>query len=106
MKLRGRGFVNLGTEKIYEILRNPNFSLAFAEIRESKLHLHRRSTELYMICDGEGVLFLGKSKIRIRKGDVIKIPPNTPHKVVSEGWVKLFVVSYPPWNENDHILLE
>jgi len=106
MKLRNRNLIDLGTEKIYDILKNPNFSLAFAEIRESKLHLHRRSTELYLVCDGEGVLFLGDSKIRIRKGDVIEIPPKTPHKVVSKGWVRLFVVSHPPWNKSDHILLE
>ncbi len=104
MKLKPKRFLNFKTEKIYEILKNTNFSLALAEIRESKLHLHRRSTELYLVYDGEGILFLGNSKIKIRKGDVVKIPLNTPHKVV--GRIRLFVISYPPWNENDHILLE
>ncbi len=104
MKLKPKRFLNFGTEKIYEILKNSKFSLAFAEIRESKLHLHKRATELYLVCDGEGVLFLGSSKIRIRKGDVVRIPPNTPHKVM--GKIRLFVISHPPWNENDHVLLE
>jgi len=104
MKIKYRKIIDLKTEKIYEILKTPNFGLAYAEIKESKLHLHRRTTELYLVCNGEGVLFLGNSKMKISGGDVIKIPPNTPHKV--KGNVRLFVISFPPWNKEDHILLE
>ncbi len=104
MKLKPKRILDNERERIHEILRDGRFSLAIAEIRESKLHVHRRSMEFYLVCDGEGVLFLGSTKVRLRKGDIVRIPPNTPHKVV--GKVRLFVISVPPWNEKDHILLE
>jgi mannose-6-phosphate isomerase-like protein (cupin superfamily) len=98
--------IDLGTERIYEILKTESFSLAYAEIHESKLHKHRRATEIYIVVEGNGTLFLGDEQIEISKGDVVKIPPNTPHKVTSDGWVKIFVLSYPPWSEDDHEVLE
>ncbi len=104
MKLKAKRIIVSEGERIEELVREGKFSLALAEIRESKLHVHRRLTEFYLVFDGEGVLFLGDKRIGLRKGDVIRIPPNVPHKVV--GRVKIFVISVPPWKSEDHILLE
>jgi len=104
MKLRARSLVEIEGERIFEYGDVGGLGLALAEIRESRLHLHRRTTEIYVVLEGRGKVRVGKMAIPVEKGDVVKIPPNTPHKVV--GRVRLFVISLPPWRRDDHIILE
>ncbi len=104
MRLRPRRVLRLKGETIFEFPRVGNLGIAYAEIRESRLHLHRRTTEVYIVQDGRGKVVLGERVMNVSKGDVVKIPPNTPHKVL--GDVKIFVISLPAWRKEDHIPLE
>ncbi len=101
-----KNLIDLETEKIYEIMKNEYFGLAYAEIKESKLHRHLRTTEVYIVDKGEGILIYGEQKIPLSEGDVVEIKTNIPHKVISENWIKVYVISSPPWSENDHEILE
>jgi mannose-6-phosphate isomerase-like protein (cupin superfamily) len=51
----------------------------------SRLHSHPKTTEIYIVQSGEGVLTLGEEKRRIRPGDIIEIPAGTPHKIEHSG---------------------
>lgn len=44
-------------------------------------HLHREHDEVIYCTEGEGIARLGDEKIRMKAGDFVVIPPNTPHAV-------------------------
>ena len=46
-----------------------------------RLHLHEDMTEFFMIIEGEVEFELGDVVYTLGKGDVIKVPPQTPHKM-------------------------
>jgi mannose-6-phosphate isomerase-like protein (cupin superfamily) len=49
------------------------------------VHEHPDAEQLFYIIEGEGSLVIGKRKKRysVKPGDVVRIPPSTPHSVVS-----------------------
>lgn len=49
------------------------------------VHEHPDAEQLFYIIEGEGTLIIGKQRNRysVNAGDVIRIPPSTPHSVVS-----------------------
>ncbi len=101
--------VDLGTEKIWELLnrKNLNVGLAYAEVRESKKHFHKITHEIYIVVRGTGKLIVGDDEeIKLEEGMVLYIPPGKPHKVQDGAPLKLYVVSVPPWSEDDHYLID
>lgn len=75
---------------------------------EVRLHLHRFHTEHVYVLDGEASMHLGELERTVRAGDVIVIPPCTPHSVKVTGNVPLRVVSVqsPHFDGSDRVFLE
>lgn len=75
---------------------------------EVRRHLHRFHTEHVHVLDGEGSMHLGDVQRTIRSGDVIVIPPGTPHSVKVTGDAPLRVVSVqsPHFDGSDRVILE
>ena len=73
-----------------------------------KKHLHREHSETIYVIEGEGEMLLGEDIIRIKKGDYIFIPKNTPHKVGVTSAIPLKVLSIqaPNFDGKDRLLLE
>ncbi len=89
---------------------NLNQSLAEAIIPAGKqtfLHRHHNSEELYHITAGHGVMQLGEEKFEVRIGDTIAIPPGTAHAVenYSEEPLKILCCCSPPYSHEDTELL-
>jgi mannose-6-phosphate isomerase-like protein (cupin superfamily) len=76
--------------------------------KEVKLHKHQHHTEHVMVLEGEATMTLGDNVFKIKKGDIIYIPQNTPHSVVTTSAVPLKVISLqaPYFDGVDRILLE
>ena len=89
---------------------NRNQSLAEAIIpagKQTVLHRHNHSEEIYHITAGHGVMQLGEEKFEIRIGDTIAIPPGTPHAIENYGVepLKILCSCSPPYSHDDTELL-
>jgi mannose-6-phosphate isomerase-like protein (cupin superfamily) len=76
--------------------------------QQVKLHKHAYHSETVTVLEGEGNMQLGDKNFVVKKGDVVFIPRNTPHAVISTGSVALKVISSqsPRFDGTDRILLE
>ena len=86
-------------------------SLAEATIQQGKqthLHQHHNSEELYYITNGKGLMTLGVEQFEVTVGDTICIPPGTPHSIVNIGndALRILCMCSPPYNHDDTELLE
>lgn len=73
-----------------------------------KPHLHRTHTEHVFVLNGTAEMMLGDSTRTIRSGDVILIPPGTPHavKVTSSGPLRVISVQSPHFDGTDRVWLD
>lgn len=71
-------------------------------------HLHRMHTEHVFVLEGTAVMTLGDSVRTISSGDVVLIPPGTPHAVSVTGGTALKVISVQsPWFDgSDRVFLD
>ena len=73
-------------------------------ITDSKRHYHKKTTEVYHILRGYGVLEIGSDRIDLRPGLTILIEKGTPHR----GWgdFETIVVVVPAFDPADEYLTE
>lgn len=76
--------------------------------KEVKKHKHLEHSEHIYVLEGEGDMLLGDKMIRIKKGDVLFVPKNTPHylKVTSKEPVKVLSIQSPYFDGKDRIFIE
>ena len=74
--------------------------------RDTELHRHQRSQEIYYILEGEGEMRLGNEKFRVKQYDAVLIPPGTPHCVKNDGrsGLRMLCVCTPPYSHEDTLL--
>jgi mannose-6-phosphate isomerase-like protein (cupin superfamily) len=70
------------------------------DIDGAKLHYHKRSTELYYVLDGEGVVLLDGVEHAVRKGSLVHIPPGVVHG--AKGRMRVLVVGIPDIADDDY----
>ena len=94
-------------------------SFAEAEVppgKETVLHRHHQSEELYHIVQGEGLMTLvltstdpgnEDNQFAVEAGDSICIPPGTPHKIQNTGDtpLKILCACSPAYSHDDTELL-
>jgi mannose-6-phosphate isomerase-like protein (cupin superfamily) len=99
-------FENVYSEKIAEDSLSSSFLIWIK--KEVKLHKHLEHSEHVYVLEGEGNMQLGNEKLNIKSGDIIFIPQNTPHKVVttSKNPLKVVSIQSPKFDGADRILLE
>jgi mannose-6-phosphate isomerase-like protein (cupin superfamily) len=71
-------------------------------------HLHRTHTEHVFVLDGTAEMMLGDSTRAIKAGDMILIPPGTPHavKVTSPTPLRVISVQSPYFDGTDRVWLD
>lgn len=62
-------------------------------------HYHKRSTELYYVLEGEGVVVLDGEEHAVRKGSLIHIPPGVVHG--ARGRMRVLVTGIPDIADDD-----
>lgn len=70
------------------------------DIDGAKLHYHKRSTELYYVLEGDGVVILDGEENPVRKGSLVHIPPGVVHG--ARGKMRVLVVGVPDIAEDDY----
>lgn len=74
------------------------------EIEHSKLHFHKRSTELYYVVEGSGVIVLDGKEETIQRGSLVHIPPGVVHG--ARGRMRVLIVGIPDVAEDDYFEAE
>lgn len=71
-------------------------------------HLHRTHTEHVFVIDGTAEMTLGDSTRTVKPGDVILIPPGTPHGaiVTSDKPLRVISVQAPFFDGTDRVWLD
>jgi quercetin dioxygenase-like cupin family protein len=75
-----------------------NFAMRYFVIRRggsSPLHSHDWEHEMFVV-RGEGYVFDGNKKTKVREGDAIFIPPNQTHQMLNENSETLEVLCLIP----------
>jgi len=85
---------------------NTRQSLAEALVppgKETFLHRHRTSEEIYHVTEGQGRMTLGDREFDIKAGDTICILPGTPHRVNNSGAgpLRILCSCSPPYSHED-----
>ena len=74
---------------------NRNQSLAEATVppgKQTVLHRHHRTEEIYFITHGAGLMTLGEKEFSVTAGDTVCIVPSTPHCIANTGDVALRIL--------------
>ena len=80
-------------------------SIHYVDISEdSRVHYHKRMTEIYLILEGEGHLELDGDLIPVRPMSTILIKPGCKHRAV--GKMKIVNVPIPAFDPNDEYFPE
>ena len=66
---------------------------------DSRVHYHRRMTEIYFIVEGGGCLELDGEQLPVKPQDVIMIQPGCRHRAV--GKMKIINVAIPAFDPSD-----
>lgn len=94
----------------HNTLNGIRFSLAQFSIRPNKRSLcHKlRSSEVYYVLEGEGILTINDEKIRIQKDDSVYVPPHSEQFVenTGSGDLKFLCIVDPAWKARDETVLE
>ena len=67
--------------------------------QDSRVHYHKKLTELYLILEGEGHMELDGEKIPVKPMTTVLIQPGCRHRAV--GDLKIIVVAMPPFDPED-----
>ena len=72
-------------------------------IQDSKKHYHKKTTEIYYILEGSGVIEIGDEQVEVRPGATLLIKKGTPHR--GYGDFKTIVVTSPAFDPEDEYLV-
>lgn len=94
----------------HNTLNGINYSLAQFTLetgKRSKTH-KMRSSEIYYILEGAGILHINDESHRLEKDDSAYVPPNSKQFIENTGAadLKFLCIVEPAWKADDEILLE
>lgn len=70
------------------------------DIDGARPHFHRRSTELYYVLDGSGVVTVDGTRHEVARGSLVHIPPLAVHS--AQGRMRVLVVGIPDIADDDY----
>ena len=74
-------------------------NVTLLSVHEAERHYHNKSTEMYYVLKGQGVLELNGDRVDLEPGTLVMIPPGTKHR--AEGQVETLIVGIPPFDPED-----
>ena len=66
---------------------------------DSRIHYHKRTTEIYLVLEGEGELELDGKRVPVKPMTAIYIKPGCRHRAI--GRLKIINIPVPAFDEND-----
>lgn len=86
---------------VYPPLGGIEVVVAETETGHNQEFYHKTSTFNYLILEGEGSFFLDDKEVRVSKGDMLSIPPET--RIYHKGTMRFVLVTNPPWKKEDEV---
>jgi mannose-6-phosphate isomerase-like protein (cupin superfamily) len=84
------------------------YSLAFAVLKRGKTSFpHKlKTSEVYFILEGEGIMHIGDETTQVIPGNAIYIPPDTRQYIHNSGGIdlKFICIVDPAWKEEDEFV--
>lgn len=94
----------------HNTLSGIRYSVAhFSLDQGKKSQLHKiKSSEIYYILEGKGILYVDDDKIQVSKDDSVYIPPMSKQYIenVGNAELKFLCIVDPAWRKEDESLLE
>jgi len=88
------------TRRAFVTPDNEVASLHMVDISEdSRVHYHRKMTELYLVLEGEGYLELDGERVPVKPLSAILIKPGCRHRAV--GRMRIVNIPVPPFDPDD-----
>ena len=113
---RTQPFITKDGSEIRELAGTPtgnsvNQSLAEATVPaggETEAHYHGVTEEIYLFTAGSGRMKLGDEETEVSAGDMVVIPPGTPHKLWNAGSepLKLLCCCAPAYSHEDTFITD
>lgn len=66
---------------------------------DSRVHYHKRLTEIYVILEGEGQMQLDDDIVQVSPMTTVMIQPECRHRAI--GQLKVLVIAIPAFNPDD-----
>ncbi len=95
--------------KVIPVYSDANSSMFVVFVKKNvRNQLHEYHTEIVTVLEGTGELTLGGTKMLIKKGDHVVIPPGVAHavKVTSSKPLKVISIQSPEFKGKDRIFLK
>ena len=70
----------------------------------AQLHYHQRTTELYLILEGEGIVELDGKQVAVKPLTALLIPPGCRHRAI--GRLRLINIPVPAFDPADEFVVE
>lgn len=86
---------------VYPSVNDCGIVLVSTEIGHNEEFLNLKSTFTYVVLDGEGSFFLDDEEIKLEKGDMISIEPNT--RIYYKGKLKMVLITNPAWKQENEV---
>jgi len=67
--------------------------------KDSKTHFHKKTTEMYLVLEGEGFIELNGTLHPVKPMSTVMITPGTRHRAV--GKMKIINIPFPMFDESD-----
>jgi mannose-6-phosphate isomerase-like protein (cupin superfamily) len=85
------------------------YSFAPATIKSGKSSTPHslKTSEVYYILEGEGVMHIGNESFQVSKNQLVYIPPNSKQYITNSGAIdlKFICIVDPAWNVKDEMIL-
>ena len=87
-------------KRAFGVPENTTATMHLVAIEEdSRVHYHRKMTELYLVLEGEGFMELDGERVAVRPMMAVFIPPGVRHRAV--GRMKIINVPVPAFDAAD-----
>jgi mannose-6-phosphate isomerase-like protein (cupin superfamily) len=86
--------------RAFAVPGNKTATMHLVEIEEdARTHFHRRTTEIYLVLEGEGHIELDGELIPVKPMTAIYIPPGCRHRAI--GKLKIVNIPVPAFDSSD-----
>jgi len=86
---------------VYPNVNDCGFVLVSTEKGHNEEFLNLKSTFTYIVLGGSGSFFLDDEEVKVEKGDMISIEPNT--RIYYKGELKMILITTPAWKPENEV---
>jgi len=86
---------------VYPNVNDCGLVLVSTETGHNEEFSNLKSTFTYIVLEGAGSFFLDDEEVKIEKGEMISIEPNT--RIYYKGNLKMFLITTPAWRPENEV---